>query len=445
MIATVPRSRARDRAWAATQTDACPWRAEMTTTPQGPGVAYLVSRYPALSHTFIEREVEALRAEGVRVETFTVRPAPSETLLTETMRSENARTKTLIGAGAPTWVTAHLDAIRRSPSAWFGTLSRSLRTGPLSPKSRLWQVFYFGEAGVLVHHMRRAGLRHVHAHFVNVASDVARLAADLGRRTDGPDAGWGWSFTMHGPTGFDAVREADLAAKGHDADGVMCISHYCRSQMMAELQPEDWDKLELVRMTVDADRYHPPATPRQHDGSVRILTVGRLVPEKGPTLLLEALRIVKDRGVDFAASLVGSGPLADELETRRRELGLEDVVTLTGPIGQDRLPDMYREADIFAMASFQEGLPVVYMEALATELPVVATAIAATGELVVDDVTGRLIPPGDAVALADALEDLARNPEKRARLGRAGREAVVAQFTPATAGPAAARFFDRGR
>ena len=417
----------------------------MTTTQQGAGVAYLVSRYPALSHTFIEREIEALREQGVRVETFTVRPAPAETLLTEHMRIEAATTKTLIGAGKGTWIAAHLGVLRRSPSAWLGALARAVRTGPLHAKSRLWQVFYFGEAVVLVHHLRKTGIRHIHAHFINVASDVARLAADLGTRLDGPDAGWRWSFTMHGPTGFDAVREADLAAKGHDADGVMCISHYCRSQMMAELAPEDWEKLDLVRMTVDADTYHPPAEPRRNDGPVRILTVGRLVPEKGPTLLLEALRLVKDRGVDFEAKLVGSGPLADELATRVRELELDEVVTLTGPIGQDRLPDLYRDSDLFVMASFQEGLPVVYMEALATELPVVATAIAATGELVADGVTGRLIPPGDAAALADAIEDLARDPEKRARLGRAGREAVLAEFTSATAGPAAARFFGQGQ
>lgn len=417
----------------------------MTTEERAPGVAYLVSRYPALSHTFIEREVEALREEGVRVQTFTVRPTSPDALITDRMRVEAAETKALIGAGGTTWVAAHLGTLRRDPRAWFGSLARAVRTGPLNLKSRIWQVFYFGEAVVLVHHLRRSGIRHVHAHFVNVASDVARTAADLGTRLDGPDAGWRWSFTMHGPTGFDAVREADLAAKGHDADGVMCISHYCRSQMMAELQPQDWDKLELVRMTVDADTYHPPAQPRRADGPVHILTVGRLVPEKGPTLLLEALRLVKDRGVDFRASLVGSGPLADELADRVRELRLEDVVTLTGPIGQDRLPDLYRESDIFAMASFQEGLPVVYMEALATELPVVATAIAATGELVIDNVTGRLVPPGDAAALADAIEDLARDPEKRARLGRAGRDAVLREFTSATAGPAAARFFERRR
>lgn len=417
----------------------------MPTAEQGRSVAYVVSRYPALSHTFIEREIDGLREQGVHVETFTVRPCPPEALITDRMRAEAATTKTLVGAGAGTWIAAHLDAFRRSPGAWFGGLGRALRTGPLHAKARVWQVFYFGEAVVLLHHLRKSGTRRIHAHFVNVASDVARLAADLGRRLDGPDAGWSWSFTMHGPTGFDAVKEADLAAKGHDADGVMCISHYCRSQMMAELQPEDWAKLELVRMTVDADTYHPPAQPRSGEGPVRILTVGRLVPEKGPTLLLEALRLVKERGVDFRASLVGSGPLGDELASQVVELGLKDVVTLTGPIGQDRLPDMYRESDIFAMASFQEGLPVVYMEALATELPVVATAIAATGELVVDGVTGRLVPPGDAEALADAIEDLARDPEKRARLGRAGREAVLAEFTSATAGPAAARFFEHGQ
>lgn len=412
----------------------------MTTQDGQPAVAYLVSRYPALSHTFIEREILGLREQGVRVETFSVRKAPKDSLVSKVMKQEGARTRALIGAGRTTWISAHLGLLRASSSAWVNGLRRALRTGPASPKARLWQVFYFAEAVVLVHYMRKAGLRHVHAHFVNVASDVARHAAAIGRDLDGPDAGWRWSFTMHGPTGFDNVKEVDLAAKARSADGVSCITDFCRSQMMWLVEPEYWPKMSLVRMTVDADVYHPPAQPRGHDGPLRLLDVGRLVPEKGAPVLVEAIELLTRRGVEVDLRLVGAGPLAESLPQDIAARGLSDVITLTGPIGQDDLPELYRWADVFVLPSFQEGLPVVLMEALATELPAVTTQIAGVSELIRDGVSGRLVPAGRADKLADALEELARDPQLRARMGRAGREAVLAEFTPATAAPAARDF-----
>lgn len=413
------------------------------TQQSGPAVAYLVSRYPAISHTFIEREIAGLRSRGVRVETFTVRPCPPEGLITDTMRAENARTRPLIGAGAATWVRAHLGLLRRAPGVWFSGLARALRTGPLSPRARIWQVFYFGEAVVLLEAMRRDGLRHVHAHFANVAADVARHTAALGRDLDGPDAGWRWSFTMHGPTGFESVKESDLAAKGVDADGVSCITDFCRSQMMWLVGPEHWSKMDLVRMTVDADVYHPPAQPRHHDGPLRLLTVGRLVPEKGPSVLVEAIDLLRARGVEVEARLVGAGPLAESLAADVQRRGLGRSITLTGPMGQDALPDLYRWADVFVLPSFQEGLPVVLMEALATELPVVTTQIAGVSELVHDGEQGRVVPAGRADLLADALEQLARDEQTRLRYGRAGRVAVLEEFTPSTASVAAERFLEQ--
>ena len=410
------------------------------TRPTAPAVAYLVSQYPALSHTFIEREIEGLREQGVRVETFSVRPCPPQALASATMKKEAKRTKVLLGAGPATWIRAHLDLVRRSPGAWSRGFARALRTGELRPRSRVWQVFYFGEAVVLQWLMRRAGLRHVHAHFANVAADVARHTAAIGRDVDGPDSGWCWSFTMHGPTGFESVRAADLAAKARSADGVSCITDFCRSQMMWLVEPEHWDKMALVRMTVDPQSYLPPEQPREHDGPVRLLNVGRLVPEKGSPVLLDALDLLRSRGVAVEAKLVGAGPLETTLTEQIERRGLGDSVTLTGPIGQDDLPQLYRWADVFVLPSFQEGLPVVLMEALSTQLPVVTTQIAGVAELVRDGESGAVVPAGRADKLADAIERLATDPALRAQQGRAGRERVLAEFTAATAAPAARDF-----
>lgn len=410
--------------------------------PVSPGVAYLTSRYPALSHTFIEREVAALREQGTRVDTFSVRPWAPEDLKSRSMRAEAERTTVLLGADRSRAVPrAHAALARRRPGAYAAGLGRALRSGDDTAKARLWQCFYFAEAVLLHEQLRARGLRHVHAHFTNVAADVARLTVAIGRAIDGPGSPWRWSMTVHGPTEFENVDKVDLAAKVEDADAISVISDYARSQLMRLVDPSHWDKMSVVRMSVDAQAYPPPADGRVRAAGepLRLLDVGRLVPEKGAPVLLEALALLRDRGIATTTRIVGAGELEETLRRRVAELRLGDV-ELVGPVGQDEIPAYYRWADAFVLPSFQEGLPVVLMEALATELPVVTTRIAAIPELVVDGVTGRVVPPGRADLLADALEQLARRPQDRTRLGRAGREAVLREFTPATTGPAMADF-----
>nr|WP_284302772.1 glycosyltransferase [Mobilicoccus caccae] len=138
--------------------------------------------------------------------------------------------------------------------------------------------------------------------------------------------------------------------------------------------------------------------------------------------------------------IVGAGHLHDSLAATIAETGLTSQVELVGPVGQDHLPDLYRDSDVFVLPSFSEGLPVVLMEAMATGIPVVTTQIAAVTEMVTDGVHGRVVPPGRADLLADALTDLARDPARRIEMGRAGRETVLAEFVPEVTGPAMARF-----
>lgn len=395
-------------------------------------VAYVVSKYPALSHAFIEREVEALREHGARVETVSVRPFETDDLRSEAMRSEAAATTVLLGGrrAGGLWARSHLNLLRRSPASYLRVLGGALRTGERSPRSRLWQAFYFGEAVVLHNLMSARDLHHVHAHFANNGADVARLAKRIGETFDGPAAGWKWSFTMHGPTEFEAVERFDLPAKVRSADGVACISDFCRSQLMRLVEPEQWDKLRMIRMSIDADRFMPPADGRVgREGPVRVLYVGRLVPEKGSPVLVDAVRELKQRGIPLDVRIIGSGELQESLEQQIATHDLQDVVTLYGPAGQEELPDHYRWADVFVLPSFQEGLPVVLMEAMAAELPVVTTQIAAVSELVEDPATGRVLPPGRADLLADAVAELAADPARRREMGRRGREAVVREFT----------------
>jgi glycosyltransferase involved in cell wall biosynthesis len=378
-------------------------------------VAYITSRYPAVSHTFVLREVQALRTLGVEVDTFSVRVGQA---LSGADEQELASTTTLVPPRRRDVLAAALLGLRHAGATWT-VIRDAMRASAGGIRGALWQLFYVAEALLLARELRRRGIDHVHAHFANVASDVARLATAFDRASGRPGATW--SFTMHGPTEFADVQRFGLATKAAEADLVVCISDYARSQLMALIPESRWDRLAVVHCGIDPSRFTPAARPV--DRAAHVLCVGRLVPEKGQALLVEAVALLAERGVDVRLTLVGDGPSRPAIEALAGP-----SVTLTGAIGQDDILRHYQEADIFCLPSFAEGVPVVLMEAMATGLPVVTTRITGVPELVEDGVSGVLVPPGRVDLLADALQKLASDPELRRRFGDAGRAAVVAGF-----------------
>ena len=393
-------------------------RSDVVTAQTSLRVAYLVSRYPLASHTFIEREIDGLRALGVHVETFTVRRTPPEEMLGDHMRREDRATTALVDTGLLPMLGLAMTLASR-PGVTLAMVRHALGTGQPQVRARLKQLLYLAEAFRLHTQMRRRGLRHVHAHFANVAADVARLAVRIGRVVDGEDSPWRWTMTMHGPTEFEAVDHFDLRAKVEDAAAVACISDFTRSQLMRLTSTDHWPDLEIVRMSVDGGALGPPAEPRSHEGATRVLYVGRLVAEKGSPVLVEAMQVLMERGVDAVLRIVGAGPLEETLRAQVVAAGLQSRVSLTGALGQEEIRECYHWADVFCLPSFQEGLPVALMEAMATGLPVVTTQIAGIPELVIDDVVGRVLTPGRPDLVADALEQLT-DPDLRRLWGDRG-------------------------
>lgn len=399
--------------------------------PDGTGpvcdVGYVVHTYPGLSHAFVLREVLGIRKAGGRVETFSVHRAGANDQLSEVDRREAARTESILPIDASRLTRIHLAALVRHPGAYVRTLAYALRQRRAGFRDSLWQLFYFAEAIVLWNGARAAGVRHLHAHLTNVAADLSWLAAVFGNHTG--EGSWSWSMTVHGPTEFAAVEEFNLARKVAAADRVICISDFCRSQLMALSAPSGWQKLVVVHCGADLERY-PYRGPRATDpGRLDILSVGRLVPEKGQSLLLDAVASLAAEGLDVHLTVVGDGPDAESLRARA---GVLDPgghrFTFTGPLGQDRLPEVFAAHDVFCLPSFAEGVPVVYMEAMAVGLPVVATRIAGVPELIEDGRSGLLVAPGRADAVADALRRLAADHDLRRRLADAGRRSVEEGF-----------------
>lgn len=402
--------------------------------------AYLVSRYPYVSHTFVLREVHALRARGAEVHTATVRRTPAEDLPSEVERAEARITHALLPTPARQFARTHRRAWRRGRRAYARTLLDALRDAMGGPRTLLWQAFYFAEAVLLWEWMDELGLRQVHAHHANVASDVAMLAQRLAGRLSGEHRPW--SFTLHGPTELADVSGHNLQRKAERADAVICISFYARAQVMGLLAPVHWPKLQLVRCGVEPeafasrDRAEPSA-------SFSVLTVARLEPRKGVAVLLDALERLRADGLDIRLTIAGDGPDRVALEAVVARRGLEAAVTMLGTVDQETVRRLCREADAFCLPSLAEGVPVVLMEGMAAGLPVIATRIAGIPELVEHEETGLLVAPGSAEELAAALARLESDGALRRSLGEAGRERVRADYDVANSAERLERIFTR--
>jgi len=384
-------------------------------------IAYLTGEYPKVSHTFILREVAALRARGLEVETCTIRRAPPGAVVGADQQAEQARTFCVIEAAKSPLrlIRAHWHVLRARPKAWTAMLALAWRTRPPGPKAALWQMFYFLEAGVLARHLNRRGVRHLHNHFGDSSGTVTMLAAGL--------AGIPYSITMHGPALFYAPHWWRLDEKIARAAFIACISHFCRSQAMYFSDRAHWDRLKIVHCGVDPARYGTTPRPVESRGQ-RVIFVGRLDAVKGVPLLVDAMARLGDSHPDARLQLVGDGPHRAALERQVAEAGLSDRIEFLGYRPQDEVAALLETADLLVLPSFAEGVPVVLMEAMASRLPVIASRVAGVGELVEDGTSGFTIPPGDLDTLVERMGRLLSDPALCDRMGEAGRAKVVAEF-----------------
>ncbi|WP_300551129.1 glycosyltransferase [Roseovarius sp.] len=381
-------------------------------------IAYLTGEYPRATDTFIQREVAALRAHGMTVETCSVRRTGPEHHTGPEQRLEAAQTFHVLEAATSPLrlIRAHLAAFKQ-PKRWFSALCLAWRTSPGGIKSTLYQLIYLAEAAVLADHLRRRGITHLHNHIAKSSCTVAMLMSEM--------SGIPFSFTLHGPDIFFEPYRWRLDEKIARARFVACISEFCRSQAMAFSAPKDWAKLHIVHCGVDPARYDAP----DRGAPAHLLFVGRLAAVKGVPVLFAALRDLLPAHPDLHLTLVGDGPERDDLERVAQAMGLTAHLTFAGYRSQSEVAGLLAQSTALVLPSFAEGVPVVLMEAMAARLPVITTRIAGVPELVEHGKSGLVVAPGDVVALRDALSEILGNGDTRRAMGEAGRAKVLAEFT----------------
>jgi glycosyltransferase involved in cell wall biosynthesis len=380
-------------------------------------LAYLVSRYPALSHTFILREVLSLRKQGFDIRVASINPPdrPASELTAEE-QSEAETTFCVKQAGLFSLLAASLITLLRHPAGWLRGLAFSIRLGGADLGKMLYGLFYFCEALLLGRWMAAQRLHHLHVHFATPASTVGLIATKIFPVQ--------LSITVHGPDEFYDVPGYRLREKIAGASFICAIGKFARSQLMKVSPPAEWKKFEVSPLGVDPARFAPAAPPRTADG-FELICVGRLVPAKGQHLLIGAMgRLLRD-GRQVRLRLVGDGPDRPSLERQVAELAIGGAVVFEGPVNQDRIRGLYQAADLFVLPSFAEGIPVVLMEAMAMEIPVLTTFVNGIPELIRHGIDGWLVAPSDEEGLAAAIATLMDDDALRRRLGQAGRARVV--------------------
>jgi colanic acid/amylovoran biosynthesis glycosyltransferase len=377
-------------------------------------VAYLVLQFPRLSETFVAREIAGLQARGWDVAIYPLWRNRSRQVhqLVKPLLPQVQWPRPLLGA----LVSTNLRVFRRRPLTYLRVLAfvaGEMRSGL---KRGLKALAAFPLMVWIAEDMRRRGFRHVHAHFASYPA----LAALVARRL----CGVSYSFTGHA---YDLyVKPSRLPEKVAEAAFVVAISAY-NQRILRQAGPTP---VHVVHCGVPVPERLPPYAPRRG----HLLCVARLEEKKGHAYLIEACRILMERGVDVTCTCIGAGPLERALGEQIARSGLSERVVLAGPRTQEDVQRALSTAALFVLPSVvtasgnAEGIPVALMEAMAAGVPVVSTMTTGVPELIDDGLSGTLVPPRDAGALADAIARLLEDRERCERFRVAAFQRVATEF-----------------
>lgn len=388
-------------------------------------VAYMMSRFPKLTETFILYEMLAMQQQGIQVEVYPLLREREEVVHPEAMQFVSvAHFQPFMSLPI---LRANLFFLGRKPFAYLKTLWDVLRANWGSYNFFTGVIGIFPKTALFAYQMRADQVQHVHAHF---ASHPAAAAFIIHRLVGIP-----YSFTAHGS---DLHRDRHmLREKVAEAAFVAAISEYNKELIISECRGKYREKVKVVHCGVDMEvfRARSHETPYEKgENPFMILCVGTLHEVKGQPYLLEACRFLQERGHNFECHFVGDGPDRKSLDELVEQAGLSGKVRFHGRLTRDEIARLLVDADVLTVPSVptrdgrREGIPVVLMEAMGSGVPVIASNLSGIPELVNDQQTGLLVAPRDARSIADALERYIQNPALRRRFGNAGRAKVVEEF-----------------
>lgn len=382
-------------------------------------VVYVVSLFPCWSETFIVREINALLDSGVDVRIVSLK-APSESLVQDDAAALMERVRH--PGSTMSMMRGLLSALLRHPVIVTSAFATVLADGWRKPAVAAKSFVALARALEQLPWLRQFDPQLIHSHWATYPSTAAWA---LGRILGKP-----FGFTCHAHDIF--IERQLLARKLADASLAVTISRYNIDWLTRKVSPLAADKLKVVHCGVDLSGTAPASAAGRDPRT--ILAVGRLDPIKGFDTLIDALVLLQSRGIQAHCRIVGSGPLHDELSAQAKTGKVDGMLEFCGAQEQAVVKRWMQEAAVFVMPSQvaidgnRDGIPVALMEAMASGCGVVSTRVSGIPELIEDGVNGCLVDPGDAGALADAIQTLLADEAMRVRLSTAAHQRIAQQF-----------------
>jgi colanic acid/amylovoran biosynthesis glycosyltransferase len=387
-------------------------------------IGLLIPEFPGQTHIFFWREARALRRLGIEVDLVSTRRPPPGIVSHDWSKAAMETTHYLAPPGPRQALGAARALLAAGPIGWTRCVRSLTRAQGLSGGDRV-RVSGLALMGAQLADLGRArGWSHLHVHSCADSAAVALFARLL--------SGLPYSLTLHGPLGDYGPNQRE---KWRHASFGLVITRKLLDEVRAELAGSLPPLLDVAPMGVDLSGFRRslPYAPWEGVGPLRVFSCGRLNPCKGHADLVRAVQLVAGRGIDARLTIAGEDETGGDayhktLASLIDALGVSDRVQLLGAVSESRVRDELEQAHVFALASLAEPLGVAIMEAMAMSVPVVVTGAGGVPELVDRDVDGLLVDPRDPAAMADRIEQLARNPARARELGERGREKVERAF-----------------
>lgn len=381
-------------------------------------IGYVVPEFPGQTHAFFWRELAELRALGVDADIVSTRRPPASIVCHEWSAQAQARTIYLFPPSVFMLLSAAAMVLVAGPRAWGRSTAIISSARGLKQKARLAALCLMGAA--LASLARSSGWSHIHVHSAADAATMAMFASIL--------SGIPYSLTLHG---YIVGYGPGQAAKWSNAAfGIVVASHLC-DDVAREAPGVPMDRIDVAPMGVDVARFQrsSPYQPFVPGGALRLVSCGRLDPNKGHADLITAIADLRAHGHNATLTILGEGPARADLEALTRSLHLSQHVALPGATSEQGVIAALESSHLFALASHDEAIGVATMEAMSMGLPVIATRVGGVPDLVRDGVDGLLVPPRDPAAIAAAVESVASNPNRAAEMGRSGAARIRESFS----------------
>ena len=385
-------------------------------------IAYIMSRFPHLPETFILREMNELVRQGWDIALYPL-IQQKQPVIHHEAKPWLSRIRPLPFLSWHTFI-ANIRTFFSQPINYATVWLRTIKESRQNPYMLVRSVAILPKAVYAAHKMQQEGINHIHAHYSTHPAFATWVIHQL--------TGISYSVTVHAHDIF--VRRTMLKSKLESASFVAAISEFNRNYLAEKVGERISGKTHIVHCGIEPKIYKPTPLPRKTGGLLEIIHIGSLQPYKGQRYLIEACQHLRENNIPFRCQIIGGGEEKESLTKLINTLGLEFEIILLGNKTQQEVAHLlstahcYVQPSIITSAGKMEGIPVALMEAMACQLPVVATSLSGVPELVRPGETGYLVPPEDARAIADALMSIHHDPDRAAILAANGRSFVMQSF-----------------